>query len=218
MKHGESKAVIEIQLQDDEFLLITREFDVNDKTTWKINDAKVTLRDLESRIKKYNVQVNNLCQFLPQDRVHEFARMNKQELLRATKRAICRQDLVDKQEELIAARKRHRDFVSQVEKNGEKLRELKDNILHLEGKVRSFNKRQQFLEVVKNIDRKITWVKYERLYEKVDDLKRDRKCAEEVVERHKESIKPIQAALNKSKGITREHQDDINQKVCEECF
>lgn len=205
--------MIEIQLQDDEFLLITREFNISDKTTWKINDVKVTMRDLQSCIKKYDIQVDNLCQFLPQDRVQDFARMNKRELLRETKRAICRQDLLDKQEDLIGVRKRHKDLVSQREKYEEKLREAKDNIVHLEGKVRSFNKRQEFLTTVKNIDRKITWVKYEKLYEKVDDVKRDRNCAAEVLERQKESIKPVQSAINNLKGLMRECQDDISQKV-----
>lgn len=57
------------------------------------------------------VQVDNLCQFLPQDRVQEFARLNKQELLRETQIAICRMDLMEKQRDLIAARSTHRKLV-----------------------------------------------------------------------------------------------------------
>ena len=35
-----------------------------------------------------NIQVGNLCQFLPQERVTEFARMNPQQLLESTEKAV----------------------------------------------------------------------------------------------------------------------------------
>jgi chromosome segregation ATPase len=35
-----------------------------------------------------NIQVANLCQFLPQEKVAEFARMNPQELLENTEKAV----------------------------------------------------------------------------------------------------------------------------------
>ena len=41
-------------------------------------------------MKKLNIQVGNLCQFLPQDRVADFARMSQQELLENTEKAVSR--------------------------------------------------------------------------------------------------------------------------------
>jgi chromosome segregation ATPase len=35
-----------------------------------------------------NIQINNLCQFLPQDKVADFAKMTQQELLENTERAV----------------------------------------------------------------------------------------------------------------------------------
>lgn len=35
-----------------------------------------------------NIQVSNLCQFLPQEKVTEFARMNPQQLLENTEKAV----------------------------------------------------------------------------------------------------------------------------------
>lgn len=55
--------------------------------------------------------MDNLCQFLPQDRVQEFARLNQQELLKQTQVALCRLDLVEKQQDLINARNKHKKLV-----------------------------------------------------------------------------------------------------------
>ena len=37
---------------------------------------------------RLNIQVGNLCQFLPQDKVADFAKMNQQELLENTEKAV----------------------------------------------------------------------------------------------------------------------------------
>uniref|UniRef100_A0A915KSP8 Uncharacterized protein n=1 Tax=Romanomermis culicivorax TaxID=13658 RepID=A0A915KSP8_ROMCU len=49
------------------------------------NFLSILLEFLET----YNIQVENLCQFLAQDRVVEFARQSNQELLESTEKAVC---------------------------------------------------------------------------------------------------------------------------------
>ena len=39
-------------------------------------------------MEKLDIQVDNLCQFLPQDRVQDFAKMNKQQLLENTLKTV----------------------------------------------------------------------------------------------------------------------------------
>lgn len=43
---------------------------------------------MEDKVKQLNIQVGNLCQFLPQDKVAEFAKMTNQELLENTEKAV----------------------------------------------------------------------------------------------------------------------------------
>ena len=43
---------------------------------------------IEDLVNSLNIQVGNLCQFLPQEKVSEFARMNPQELLENTEKAV----------------------------------------------------------------------------------------------------------------------------------
>ena len=45
---------------------------------------------MEELTLKLNVQMGNLCQFLPQDKVADFAKMTQQELLDNTEKAVSR--------------------------------------------------------------------------------------------------------------------------------
>jgi len=44
---------------------------------------------VEQLVADLGIQVGNLCQFLPQEKVTDFARMTPQELLENTEKAVC---------------------------------------------------------------------------------------------------------------------------------
>ena len=44
---------------------------------------------VEQLVADLGIQVSNLCQFLPQEKVTDFARMTPQELLENTEKAVC---------------------------------------------------------------------------------------------------------------------------------
>ena len=52
-------------------------------------------------MKSFNIQVDNLCQFLPQDKVAEFAKMTPDELLKKTEHAAADPHLLNWHNELI---------------------------------------------------------------------------------------------------------------------
>jgi hypothetical protein len=47
-----------------------------------------TQKEVEKQVAELNIQLDNLCQFLPQEKVVEFSKMNPHELLLNTERAI----------------------------------------------------------------------------------------------------------------------------------
>ncbi len=59
-------------------------------------------------VKSLNIQFDNLCQFLPQDKVVEFARLDPYELLIATQKAIGDASLYDMHQELIRKRNQYK--------------------------------------------------------------------------------------------------------------
>ena len=61
-------------------------------------------------LSQLNVQVSNLCQFLPQDRVGEFARMSPPELLTCTQQAVGSDQLLMMHKGLIQLKKEDREL------------------------------------------------------------------------------------------------------------
>lgn len=55
----------------------------------KVENKTVSKAAFLKVIAEFNIQVDNLCQFLPQDRVQDFTKMNPQELLHNTQISVC---------------------------------------------------------------------------------------------------------------------------------
>lgn len=206
VKHGCDNATTDIHLQgnsDNSFLRITRNFDINERNVWSINGVKKSSKEVLEVINTYNIQVNNLCQFLPQDRVQDFAKMNKQELLKATQLALCREDLIEKQQKLIDSKDKYAGISTSLEKNEQKLVQAKESNARLEVKVESFNKKKKYLDNIQDIERKIAWLRFEQLKEEVDEVKKDKIEATQAYEKYKALGKPMEDEINKAKNNSK---------------
>ncbi|KAJ9099824.1 hypothetical protein QFC21_003824 [Naganishia friedmannii] len=88
VKQGCKKAFTEIELKGragKRNVIIKREFNRDDKKSiWYMNGERTTGQKVSDTVADLGIQIGNLCAFLPQDKVAEFAQMNPKELLRAT--------------------------------------------------------------------------------------------------------------------------------------
>ncbi|KAJ2348067.1 Structural maintenance of chromosomes protein 5 [Coemansia sp. RSA 2671] len=115
VKHGHEHGAIEITLATGTgSVKIRREIArQGNKSTWKIDGRGATFAEVQRRTRELRIQVNNLCQFLPQDRVVEFSKMTSQALLKQTQAAVGREDLQQLQEELVRRRAQERQAMSE---------------------------------------------------------------------------------------------------------
>ena len=81
--------------------VIRRNIFRDNKSTWQVDGKDSTLRDVTSIMEAASIQIDNLCQFLPQDKVGEFSRMNPVQLLKATENAVTDSELAATHEEII---------------------------------------------------------------------------------------------------------------------
>uniref|UniRef100_UPI00358F0869 structural maintenance of chromosomes protein 5-like n=1 Tax=Myxine glutinosa TaxID=7769 RepID=UPI00358F0869 len=90
VKQGKEKSMVEIELfKARKNVTIIREIVASsNKSTWAINGIQVGLKQVEEQVEALNIQVENLCQFLPQEMVGEFAKMTKIEILEATEKSV----------------------------------------------------------------------------------------------------------------------------------
>lgn len=75
-------------------IVIRRNINSKNKTsTWALNGKSAIKSAVDNAVAKCDVQVSNLCSFLPQDRVNEFARLKPEELLVETQKVAGHKDL-----------------------------------------------------------------------------------------------------------------------------
>ena len=118
VKRGEQSGYSEITLatkNPNRPLVVRRDIKRKDGTsTWKVNGVTVPLERVKTEMRQLGVQLDNLCQFLPQDRVVEFARLTPEKLLQETEKAIGNAELYNLHAELIEEKSKIADLDRQV--------------------------------------------------------------------------------------------------------
>lgn len=146
VKHGSKEATIEIELQRATIgprktggnPIITRQIRKDNKTSFWLNGSSSTNKAVQELARGFNIQVDNLCQFLPQDRVVEFAQMNPVQMLETTLKAAADPEVYDyltelrglraKQQEIMRYNKGDRDTLQNLEKRQEAQRSEVDRL------------------------------------------------------------------------------------------
>lgn len=109
MKNGCREATIEIELaggnahrQNPVIRRIIKH--EGNKSTFTINGNASTKNEVLTLARKFSIQIDNLCQFLPQDKVSEFAALSPVELLHSTQRAAAGPEMIEWHESLKSLR------------------------------------------------------------------------------------------------------------------
>ncbi|CAG8496460.1 5616_t:CDS:2, partial [Ambispora gerdemannii] len=126
IKHGAVIAEIEIELKcPDKNVVINRKIKKEkNSTSWKIDGQKATHREVNKRITELNIQVDNLCQFLPQDKVNEFAQLSPSELLIQTQKAVGEKSLIEYHQKLIKLREEEKSLLMSAKADREQMENL----------------------------------------------------------------------------------------------
>lgn len=112
VKFGCSRSSVEVWIYEPDsskgHVSVKRTFDVDGKGKFFIDDHQVRQQDIHDRIiQKYDIQLDNLTQFMPQEKVAEFTNLRPDELLNLAIRALggvdreeAYNDLLDKDKSL----------------------------------------------------------------------------------------------------------------------
>lgn len=133
IKNGCREATIEIELQKGETGLNSRQNPIftrhmkreGNKSTYMINGNASNNKQVMALARSFSVQIDNLCQFLPQDRVVEFSQMSPENLLHSTQRAVA-PELLEHHTALIKIREKQKDIVSNRKHDKEMLKNLEN--------------------------------------------------------------------------------------------
>lgn len=164
VKHGAKKASIEIELKADPkrhshnpiiTTIIPKDGgkSAESKTQFLIDGKKSTKKAVMDLARSFFIQVDNLCQFLPQDRVVEFAALSSVALLVETQRAAAPEQMTIWHEELKAMRKQEKEKQAEQQGGMEQLKNLEDRQKSQEVDVERMRKRTDLQQKLSNLQK-----------------------------------------------------------------
>ncbi|NP_722503.1 structural maintenance of chromosomes protein 5 isoform 2 [Mus musculus] len=193
VKRGCSKGLVEIELfRTSGNLIITREIDViKNQSFWFINKKPVTQKIVEEQVAALNIQVGNLCQFLPQDKVGEFAKLSKIELLEATEKSVGPPEMHRYHCELKNFREKEKQLETSCKEKTEYLEKMVQRNERYKQDVERFYERKRHLDLIEMLEAKRPWVEYENVRQEYEGVKLIRDRVKEEVRKLKEGQIPM---------------------------
>lgn len=154
VKYGSKRAEIEIELQKAPGArhnpVVVRKIKKDDNSSEFVLDGKPsTKKAVIGLARQFNIQCDNLCQFLPQDRVVEFAQLTPEDRLQTTLRAAADPEVLEYHQKLIQERQRQRELMSDNRGDQEQLDSWKKTQEIMRPEVERFAER---LKIEKRID------------------------------------------------------------------
>ncbi|KAI4823837.1 hypothetical protein KUCAC02_012392 [Chaenocephalus aceratus] len=205
VKRGCSKGFVEIELYKTEGnVVIHREIHVeNNQSLWMLDGKICSQKAVEEVVKALQIQVSNLCQFLPQEKVGEFAKMSKIELLEATEKSVGPPEMFTYHCELKNFRTKERELENIVKEKASFLEKAKQRNERNKHDVKRYYEKKRHLDVIVLLDQKKPWVEYETTRKELEGLKKERDEAKKQLsalkQAHAPMLKKIQLIENQLK-------------------
>ena len=151
VKHGAAEAEIEIELAAGPGMgknpIVQRTIRKEDnKSYFLLNGKRATQSAVTTMARGFSIQIDNLCQFLPQDRVVEFAKMTDVDRLRETQRAAAPPQMVDWHDKLKALRTEEKGLETKQQNEKDHLEKLEKQQNSSRADVERWHQREGLLQ------------------------------------------------------------------------
>ncbi|MCJ1475472.1 Structural maintenance of chromosomes protein 5 [Lambiella insularis] len=200
VKHGSQEAHIEIELQGRPSkrnpvlrCVIKRE---GNKSNYYIDGQPSNKKKVVELSRSFAIQIDNLCQFLPQDKVVEFAAMTPIELLRSTQRAVASQEMLDWHEMLKELRSNQRTVQAQTAVDLETLTNLEGRQRMQEADVERMREREAIKERVKMLELARPLLEFLDIKAKHQDMRKQRTAVFNSLQALEREVEPTLQAAN----------------------
>jgi chromosome segregation ATPase len=165
VKHNMSDAIVEIELQkrsneSRNHVVRLRIIRDGNGREWWLDGKKTSLKQVQHLTKSLSIQIDNLCQFLPQDKVSEFAALSPVDLLQQTQRAAAPEYMLEWHDELKKLRKEQKTLEIQNEGDKEQLGRLENRQQNLHAEVERLQERIKIQEKVSVLEKTVPFVEY----------------------------------------------------------
>lgn len=217
MKHGCREAHIEIELAGPPRFrrnqvicrTIKRE---GSRSLYTLNGKQTSRSQVLKLAQSFSIQIDNLCQFLPQDKVSEFAALTPIELLNSTQRAAAGPEMIEWHENLKVLRDEQKKLQRENKSDRDMLANLRSRQEMQRPDVERMRQRAQVkrkIEILEGI-RPITRYKEHVAY--FNEVKQNKNNLEQDLQQLKEDLEPALRAVNSKQRYCSQIDEVIKYK------
>ncbi|KAI0019911.1 P-loop containing nucleoside triphosphate hydrolase protein [Xylariomycetidae sp. FL0641] len=214
VKHGRDTAIIEVELQKrpneraNHVIRVQINKEDNNRKWW-LNGRDSTLKNVQELIARLHIQIDNLCQFLPQDKVAEFAALRPENLFTETLRAAASRQMVNWHQELKELHQDHKQRKEDLDSLSETLKGHENRQQAQQADVDRFREREAIQQKVKDLRDAHAVAEYNYVRAKFKDAKTRKEQASKRLKELEIACGPALEAVNRK----REYQERIGPVV-----
>lgn len=164
-------------------------------------------KEVVALARSFSIQIDNLCQFLPQDRVVEFARLDPISLLRETQRAAAPEHMVEWHDQLKALRTEEKGLEVQQQNEDHHLKSLQAKQNATREDVERFQQRQDLIVKSRALEKCRPIIRTRILKDEVEQIKVNMRASRRELEQYQAEVEPIQRAQREME----EYRDQVDR-------
>lgn len=219
IRHGAKSATIEIELFNPggTNYVIKRHIKdspSNTSTTWYLQGHKTPQAQIEELTASLNIQLDNLCQFLPQDRVQDFVGMDSFSLLQNTQKALGNDTLYIRHENLIQLTVTHQEIEKNMKVHNNSLKTVRQYTKRLEKDVENYNDRETLKSKIAELVSKKSWMTYVKARNSFSLLKKQLETAKNMKKAEEAKLAPLRKSLDFLENKMAKYRVDLNRIKC----
>lgn len=226
IKSDKSEGFIEIELYRHApkgNVVIKRSFrKVQTASEWRVNGRVVNGDEVNRVVSSFNIKLENLTQFMPQEKVSQFANLGPIDLLKSTQEAVLPVESVAYHKRLIELKKNFLTRQNTIEETRKHLEQLKKKNEVLEIDVERFKRREEHLRTMDKLIARKPFVEFSVQQENAKKLRMDLAHKRQEVAEKEATLRPQKDSIGKLKrkkiNVEERHKQLISQigKIREE--
>ena len=217
VKRGEPDATVQIELQkrpqDAQNWVVRLHINGEDsKRTFWINKKEAGIKAVQSLMRNLRIQIDNLCQFLPQEKVADFAGLSSIELLDRTMQAVASPEMLDQQKRLKELYQQQKESLRTLGDGAEQLKGLEARQEALQADVDKIKEREEVQRQVQEYEDALVVLEYMTARDVYHQAKSEKKETERALKRLERSSAPSLEAVNRKQDYRTEIKNVVEAR------
>ncbi|KAK7078915.1 Structural maintenance of chromosomes protein 5, partial [Halocaridina rubra] len=214
IKRGKETAVVEVEIyhKNGSNPVIRRQFSAG-QNRWFLQGKCVSKKEIDSVIAKFNIQVDNLCQFLPQDRVVGFSKMNPVQLLEATEKAVGEPDLFEYHQILRESGNQMQTLKSKISEKTVLLDSLQKQNASLKAIIENVQEKEKIEREIENFQKQLKFFQYEAKRLVAKEAEEELKGIQAVLKKELEKFPPLRKEIDRLSVELKNEKVALRQEI-----